>query len=327
MNRRALLIASLAAPVLAASTIACAQSGAWPNRSVRIIVPYAPGGASDIIVRPLSETLERVFGKPFIVENKSGAGGSVGTAAGAVERPDGHSLLVSNTGPLTIWPSMVASIPYDPAKSFSYVTMLAGAPIVCAVRGDGPLKTMADYVAAAKAKPEAVSFGSSGIGSLGHLTGVLFGMETGTQLLHIPFRGAAEAQQAALSGNTDGLWDTVGANVGAIRAGGLRGLGLSAAERIGAVPGVPSVTEVGFPGLVATNWFLLAAPAGLDPAITEKLRAAVQEALGEATAKARLEASGFISLGTPTPAEIAAFVAREGARWGNVVRTAGIKAG
>jgi tripartite-type tricarboxylate transporter receptor subunit TctC len=186
---------------------------------------------------------------------------------------------------------------------------------------------MADYVAAAKAKPEAISFGSSGIGSLGHLTGVLFGMQTGAQLLHIPFRGAAEAQQAALSSNTDGLWDTVGANVGAIRAGGLRGLGLSAAERIGAVPAVPAVTEGGFPGLVATNWFLLAAPAGLDPAITAKLRAAVQEALGEAAARSRLEASGFISLGAPTPAEIAAFVAQEGERWDTVVRTVGIKAG
>jgi tripartite-type tricarboxylate transporter receptor subunit TctC len=322
MNRRSLLLAGLAVPA-----VARAQSGPWPNRPVRIIVPYAPGGASDIIVRPLSETLERVFGKPFVVENKPGAGGSLGTAAGAAERPDGHTLLVSNTGPLTIWPAMVPAIPYDPAKSFSYVTMLAGAPIVCAVRGDGPLKTMEDYVAAAKTKPEAVSFGSSGIGSLGHLTGVLFGMQTGAQLLHIPFRGASEAQQAVLSGNTDGLWDTVGANVGALRAGGLRGLGLSAATRIGAVPAVPSVTELGFPGLVATNWFLLAAPTGLDGGITAKLRAAVQEALGEAVARARLEASGFISLGAPTPAEIAGFVAQEGARWGNVVRTLGIKPG
>ncbi|GGC60724.1 hypothetical protein GCM10011504_43730 [Siccirubricoccus deserti] len=153
---------------------------------------------------------------------------------------------------------------------------------------------------------------------------MLFDMRTGAQLLHIRFRGAAEAQQAALSGNTDGLWDTVGPMSGVLRAGGPRGLGLSAATRGGAVP---SVIEAGFPGLVATNCFLLIASAGLDPAIAAKLRAAVRVALGEVAARARPEASGVIPLGVPMPAEIAAFVAREGERWGNEVRTAGIRPG
>jgi tripartite-type tricarboxylate transporter receptor subunit TctC len=147
------------------------------------------------------------------------------------------------------------------------------------------------------------------------------------QLLHIPFRGAAEAQQAVLSGNTESLWDTVGANAAAIRAGSLRGIGISAQGRITATPEVPTLVEQGFPRVVAINWFLLAAPAGLDPEIGAKLRAAVQEALAAAAARERLEAAGIVSLGTPGPAEIGAFVAQEGARWGSVVRTAGIKPG
>lgn len=324
MLRRMLLTAagSLAAPGLLR-----AQSGPWPSRPVRIIVPYAPGGASDIIVRPLTEGLEKVFGKPFLVDNRTGAGGSVGTAAGAIEKPDGHTLLVSNTGPLAIAPALFPNLNYDPAKSFSWVAMLAGAPIACAVKGDGPIRSMQDYVAAAKAKPEAVSYGSSGVGTLGHLTGVLFGMEAGVQMLHVPFRGAAEAQQAVLSGNTESLWDTVGANAAAIRSGGLRGLGISAEGRIAAVPGVPTLVEQGFPRVVAINWFLLAAPAGLDPEIAARLRVVVQEALSGAVVKERLEAAGIVSLGTPTAAEIGGFVAQEADRWGKVVRSAGIKPG
>lgn len=323
MLRRTLIAA--AAGTLAAPGLLRAQAGPWPNRPVRIINPYAPGGASDIIVRPLTEALERAFGKPFVVDNRAGAGGTVGTGAAALERPDGHTLLVTNTGPLAIAPSLFPNLAYDPGKAFSWIAMLAGAPIVCAVKGDGPHRSIRDYVAAAKAKPEAVSYGSSGVGSLGHLTGVLFGLETGVQLLHVPFRGAGEAQQAVLSGNTDGLWDTVGANAAAIRAGNLRGLGISSQARLPAVPDVATLVEQGFPAMVAINWFLLAAPAGLDPEITAKLRGAVQEALAATAAKERLEATGIASLGTPSPAEIATFVAQETERWGRVVRTAGVK--
>lgn len=323
MQRRHLLLATPG--LLAAPRIASGQAAPWPNRPVRIVNPYAPGGTSDIIVRPLAERLQQRFGQPFVVENRAGAGGTVGTAAVAGERPDGHALLVSNTGPLAVAPALFPSLAYDPAKAFSWITLLGGAPIVCAVKGDGPLKTLPDYIAAAKRGAEAVSFGSSGIGSAGHLTGVLFGMETGTQLLHVPFRGAADAQQAVLSGQTTSLWDTSGANAAAIRAGNLRGLAVSSAERVAALPDVPTVKELGLPGVVSTNWFALCAPAGLDPAIAGRLAAAVQEILAEPPMRERLVNVGVVSLGTPAPAEIAAFVAEEGARWGNVVRRAGVR--
>ncbi len=322
MQRRHLLLSTPA--LLAAPHLASAQ-GTWPNRPVKIINPYAPGGTSDIIVRPLAERLAARFGQPFVIENRAGAGGTVGTAAGAQSAPDGHTLLVSNTGPLAVAPSLFPNLTYDPTKAFAWIAMLGGAPIVCAVKGDGPLKTLPEYIAKAKTRAEEVSFGSSGVGSAGHLTGVLFGMETGTQLLHVPFRGASEAQQAVLSGQTTSLWDTSGANAAAIRAGSLRGLAVSSAERIAALPDVPTVKELGLPGVVSTNWFVVCAPAGTDPAVGARLATAIREILAEPASQERLVNVGVVSLGTPSPTEIAAFVAQEGARWGNVVRTAGVK--
>jgi tripartite-type tricarboxylate transporter receptor subunit TctC len=320
-NRRHLLAAAVAAPFAAP---ALAQSS-WPNRPVRILNPYAPGGASDLIIRPLTERLERAFGRPFVVENKAGAGGTLATGEAARAAPDGHTLLISNTGPLSIAPTLFRSLAYDPSRAFAWISMLAGAPIVCAVKGDGPLASLADYRAMAARRAEEVSFGSSGIGSLGHLTGVMWGMEAGVQMLHVPFRGAAEAQQNVLGGNTTSLWDTSGANAGAIRAGTMRGLAVSSTTRISAMPEVPTLVESGFPGSSSTNWFVLAAPAGLDPAIATRLNAAAQAALAEAELKARLEAVGIVGLGDLTPAQIAAFVAAEAARWAPVVRAAGVQ--
>lgn len=319
--RRQLLAAALASP-LAAPALA---QGAWPNRPVRILNPYAPGGTSDLIIRPLTDRLERAFGRPFVIENKPGAGGTVATAEAARAVADGHTLLVSNTGPLAVAPSLFRSLAYDPGRAFSWVSMLGGAPIVCAVKGDSPLATLADYKAMAARAPETVSFGSSGVGSVGHLTGVMWGMEAGVQMLHVPFRGAAEAQQNVLGGNTTSLWDTSGANAAAIRAGTLKALAVSSPERVSALPEVPTLVQAGFPGSVSTNWFVMAAPAGLDPAIAARLNTELQAGLADAAIKARLESVGVVSLGDLSPARIGAFVAAEAARWAPVVRAAGVQ--
>jgi tripartite-type tricarboxylate transporter receptor subunit TctC len=218
---------------------------------------------------------------------------------------------------------MMDNLSYDPERAFSYISLLGGAPIVCAVKGDSPIRSLADYAEAATARAEAVSYGSSGIGSAGHLTGVLFGMEVGAQMVHRPFRGAAEAQQSGLGGNTTSLWDMSGGNAAAIRAGTMRGLAVSSPTRAGSLAEVPTEIEGGFPGVVSTNWFVLAAPAGLDPAIATKLDDAIQSILAEMPMKERLEAAGVIPLQRTPPAEIAAFVTREKARWTPVVRAAG----
>ncbi len=321
MQRRSFLkvgiFASMAAPAILRA------QGAWPTRPVRIINPYAPGGTSDVVVRALAPLLEREFGQPFVVENRAGAGGALGTAAAVSAPPDGHTLLITNTGPLAVSPFLGTPPSYDAQRSFAYITMFGGAPIVCAVKGDSPMRTMADYAAAARAKPDAVSFGSSGTGSVGHLAGRLWAREAKVELLHVPFKGAGEAEQAVLGSHTTSLWNTVGAHAGGIRGSSLRGLALTSATRIATTPDVPTVIETGYPGVVATNWFLLAGPAGLPGSIIERLRAAITPMLAEPAMVERWVSLGLVSLGNPSPSEIAAFVAAEAARWEPVVRTSG----
>jgi tripartite-type tricarboxylate transporter receptor subunit TctC len=320
MLRRPFLAAPLLA--LAAPRLALGQ-GAWPNRPVRLVNPYAPGGTSDVVVRLLAPMLERVFGQPFVIENRAGAGGAVGTAAVAAAPPDGYSLLITNTGPLAVSPFLAPPPAYDAQRSFSYISMFGGAPLLCAVAGNGPIRSMADYRAAAAARAEAVSFGSSGAGSVGHLAGLLWQREAGVQLLHVPFRGAADAEQAILGGSTTSLWNTVGAHVGGVRGGTLRGLAVTSAERIATLPDVPTIVEAGFPGSVASNWFLLAGPAGMPPEIVARLRVALANAMAEPALRERWVQLGLVSLGDPSPAEIARFVATEAERWGPVVRASG----
>jgi len=324
MQRRSLIAAGLLAPLvpLAAPTPLRAQ-GAWPQRPVRIINPYAPGGTSDVVVRVLAPMMERSFGQPFIVENRPGAGGAVGTAQAAAAPADGYTLLITNTGPLAVSPSLMPAPTYNAQRSFSYISMFGGAPILCAVKGDGPIRTMADYTAAAKARREAVSFGSSGVGSVGHLAGMLWAQEAGVELLHVPFRGAADAEQAILGNSTTSLWNTVGAHTGGVRGGTLRGLAVTSDVRIAAVPDVPTVVEAGFPGSVASNWFLLAGPANLPAEIVGRLRTMLSAAMAEPAMRERWVGLGMVSLGDPTPAEIAGFVEREATRWAPVVRASG----
>ncbi|WP_424811661.1 Bug family tripartite tricarboxylate transporter substrate binding protein [Roseococcus sp. YIM B11640] len=319
MLRRQLLAA---APLMAAPAIVQAQA-AWPNRPVRVIIPFTPGGASDLMMRPVAERLERVLGQSFVIDNRAGGGGAVGLGAAANERPDGYTLLLTTPGPLVLLPQMQANLPYSSARSFTYISLMGGAPIVCAVAGNGPLRDLASYAAAAKRAPDAVSFGSSGIGSMGHLTGVLFGMETGSQLLHAPFRGAPEAQTSVLSGATTSLWDTAAANVAAIRAGNMRGLCVSSAERAAILPDVPTAREAGFPNVVSLNWFLLCGPAGLPDAITERLSAAVTSILAEPGIREKLDSYAFVSAGQVPQPQLAAWVAAEYARWTPVIRASG----
>ncbi len=321
MRRRHLLTASLLAPLAAPTTLRA--QGTWPARPVRIVNPYAPGGTSDLVVRVLAPLLERQFGQPFIVENRPGAGGAVGTALVAAAPADGYTLLVTNTGPLAVSPSLTPAPTYDAQRSFSYITMFGGAPILCAVKGDGPIRTLAEYTTAAKARREAVSFGSSGVGSVGHLAGMLWAQEAGVELLHVPFRGAADAEQSILGNNTTSLWNTVGAHTGGVRGGTIRGIAVTSATRIGALPDVPSIIEAGFPGSVASNWFLLAGPANLPPLILGRLRTALVAMMAEPAMRERWDGLGLVSLGDPDPAEIASFVATEAARWAPVVRASG----
>jgi tripartite-type tricarboxylate transporter receptor subunit TctC len=319
MRRRHLLAT---VPLLALPRLALAQ-GAWPARPIRAINPYPPGGTTDVILRVLAPHLERALGQPFVVDSRPGAGGAVGSAAVAAERPDGHTLLITNTGPLAVAPTLMPNLGYDPARAFSYIHMFGGAPLLCAVAAGSPHRTLADYAAAARRGREAVSFSSSGVGSVGHLAGVLFAMEARAELLHVPYRGAPEAEQGVLGGSVDSLWNTMGAHTGSVRGGTLRGLAVTSERRVAALPDVPTVVEAGFPGSVASNWFLLAGPAGLPAEIVARLRTAIAAAVTEAAIRERFDALGLVSLGDPTPEEMVRFVAAEGARWAPVIRASG----
>lgn len=326
MRRRALLLTTTVATALAAPGLPRAQGagGAWPNRPVRVINPYSPGGTTDVVMRLMAERLERAFGQPFVVESRPGAGGSVGTAYAAAAT-DGHTLLITNTGPLAVAPTAIRGLAYDPASAFTYITLFGGAPLVCAVRADGPIRTLADYAAAARAREEAVSSGNSGVGSMGHLGALVFERASGARLLHVPFRGAPEAQAAVRSGATTSLWDTVGAHAGAIRDGGLRALAFTSAARVPLFPDVPTLAEAGFAAAEpVTNWFLLAGPLGLPGAVAARINATCQAAMAEPAVAERVAALGLVSLGDRAPDEIRAFVLAEGARWAPIVREAGI---
>jgi tripartite-type tricarboxylate transporter receptor subunit TctC len=290
---------------------------------VRVVIPFTPGGASDLMMRPVAERLERVLGQPFVIDNRAGGGGAVGLGATASAAPDGYTFLLTTPGPLVLLPQMQANLPYDAARSFTYVSLIGGAPIVCAVAGNSPTRDLPAYAAAAKHSADSVSFGSSGIGSMGHLTGVLFGMESGAQLLHAPFRGAPEAQTAVLSGSTTSLWDTAAANVAAIRAGNLRGLCVSSAQRAAILPDVPTAREAGFTNVVSLNWFLLSAPAGVSPAIVERLSTAIAAILAEPAVRERLDSYAFVATDPVPQAGLADWVRGEYTRWGPVVRASG----
>jgi tripartite-type tricarboxylate transporter receptor subunit TctC len=319
MHRRTLLAA---AGALALPGLARAQ-GAYPTRPIRVVSPFSPGGTSDGVVRLISPTLERLLGQPVVLDNRPGAGGTVGTAHITAERPDGHSLVLANAGPMAIAQTLFPSLSYDVRRSFSYVMLVGGAPMVVGVRPDSPIRSMQDYLAAARARPEAMSYGSAGIGSVGHLAGMLWAREAGVQLLHVPFRGGGEAEQQVLGGSLGSLWNTLGAHAGSVRGGTLRPLALSSADRMSTFPDVPSIAEVGFPGAVAVNWFVLAGPAGLPEAVVSRLREAFTTALNEPGMPERIAGLGVQPMRDQGPADVQAFVNREVERWAPIVRASG----
>jgi tripartite-type tricarboxylate transporter receptor subunit TctC len=325
LRRTFLKGAAAAGAMLAGPSVGVSLAQSWPSKPVRVVNPYTPGGTTEVIMRLMMERLEKAFGQPFVLEHRPGAGGSVGSGYVAGEPADGHTLLISNTGPLAVGPTLFPNLNYDVSKSFTYVTMFGGAPILLAVKGDSPIKTVADYIEATKKGPEAVSYGSSGVGSVGHLAGVLFMQEAKTKFKHIPYRGAPEAQQGVISGEITSLWDTIGAHAAQVKAGGLRALALSGPARIAIVPDVPTLKELGFPGAVATNWFLLAGPAKLSRDIAAKINDVCQKALLEPVVRERLDGIGLAPLGNMSSEQIQSFVNEETKRWAPVVNASGSK--
>jgi len=320
MKRIVLCFLSLLA--VAVSTLAQAQS--FPQRPVRIVVPFPPGGGVDITARAIAAELAKQFGQPVTVENRPGAGGNIAAAEVAKASPDGHTLFLTLNALHAISPVLYSKLPFDALKDFAWVTTLVQFNNVLVTRADGPANSVQDLVAQAKAQPGKITFASSGNGTNLHLTGELFKMRAGVDLVHVPYKGSGPAMTDLLGGQVQVMFETIPAAISHIRGGKLKALGVTGASRSPLFPQVPTIAESGLPGFEVQSWYGLVAPAATPKDIVARLNA---EAVKGANAKAfhdRLEPLGFEVI-TGTPERMGEMVKADAARWAPVVKASGAK--
>ena len=295
---------------------------AWPTRPVKIIVPFAPGGTADLLGRLVAQKLAEQLKTSFIVENRPGAGGAIGSDLAAKAPPDGHTLLVSGIASHVIAPMLPQGTPYDPLRDFTHIALFGGPPAVLAVHPSVQAKDLREFVLLAKSKP--LSYGSPGNGTQGQLVAELFKQRAGIDIQHVPYKGASGAVSDLIAGHIPVVSTTLTTAASQIRAGRARGLAVSAASRLAEFPDIPTYAEMGYPDLVATVWFSLSGPANLPADIVERLNAEVNRALELPEVRERLKPEGIVPsrLGA---GEFSAFVADELRRWGPVVRASGAK--
>ncbi len=302
---------------------------AWPTKPVRIVVPFAPGGTTDLLARAIAPDLSRAFGQPFIVDNRAGAGGNVGAEAVAKSPGDGYTLLMGTVGTHGINQSIYSRLPYDPVKDFVPITLVAGVPNVMVMNADKAkalgIQNVRDFIRYARANPGKLNMASSGNGTSIHLAGELFKSMSGTFMLHIPYRGSGPALLDMVSGNMDVMFDNLPSSMPQIKAGKLKAFAVTSAQRSAALPDVPTVEEAGgLKGFDATSWFGLLAPAGTPPDVVNRLQQEVAKALNTPAIKERLLAQGAIPSGN-TPQEFARFIDSEIRKWAVVVKASGAK--
>ena len=300
------------------------QALAWPEKPVRIIVPFAPGGSADTLGRLVAQKMSEHLKASFVVENRAGAGGAVGSELAARAAPDGYTLVVSGIASHVIAPLLPQGTPYDPVRDFTHVALFGGPPAVLAVNPSMEAKDLREFVALAKAKPGALSYGSPGNGTQGQLVAELFKQRAGIQMVHVPYKGAANAVTDLIAGHIQVVSTTLTTAATQIRAGRARGLAVSAPSRLPDFPDIPTYAEMGYPDLVATVWFSLSGPANLPGDIVSRLNAEVNRALELPEVRERLKVEGV----EPNPMnarEFNAFVAEELKRWAPVVKASGAK--
>jgi len=317
-----LLLSSLLLVVAAASALA---QGNYPDRPVRIIVPFPAGGPADALARIVGERLAQSLGKPFVIENKAGAGGNIGMEQGARAAPDGYTLTLAPVGNLTVAPALYAKLPYDPVKDFAPITVLAVVPNVLIVHPSVPAKTVAELVALAKAKPGSLNYASPGNGSIPHLAAELFKRVAGVDVVHVPFNRVAPATNAVLSGEVQMFFAQSSSALPQWRAGKVVALGVATRKRLASAPELPTIAEQGFPDFEATSWYGLVAPAGTPSSIVERLHGEIVRALALPEVRERIAGLGAETVGN-SPSEFAAMQKAEAARWIKIAREANIHA-
>ncbi len=310
------LLTSLLLSVAASSTV---MAQAWPTaKPVSLLVPFPPGGSSDAIARTLGAKLQESLGGSFVVDNRGGAGGTIGTAAAKRSAPDGYTVLVTSLGPLVIGPHLLKNVGYDPTKELDYITVAVQAPNVLVVPAASPHKTLADVLTLLKAEPGKMSFASSGNGSSDHITAELFWQQTGTSGMHIPYKGGGPVMTDLLGNQVDASFMNINAALPQIKAGKLRALGITSAKRSPVLPDVPTTDELGIKGLQVYSWQGVAAPKGLPADIKAKLHGAIVAALNAPDVKPKLLEQGF-EIVANTPQQFTTFQAAEFDRWKKVI--------
>lgn len=326
VTRRHLLGAGLA---LAMPRLARAQSGTaseWPARPLRMVVPYPPAGGTDVISREIGNRLASATGWTVVIENRPGAGGNIGLDVVARAEPDGYTIGMGQAANLAINPSLYRNMPFDPLTDLATVSTIAQQPNVLVVRKDAPWADLTALVEDAKRRPGALTVGHSGAGTTGHLSGEMFARRAGIDIVVVPYVGAAPVLTDMLGGRIDMFFANPLAARGTLEAGSVRGLAVTSLERMRAMPDIPTVAEMGYPGYEAVNWTGVVAPARTPDAIVGRLNEVLREVLRHPAVLARLASDGSEPMGS-TPQEFSAFLRREHKKWGDVIREASIRLG
>ena len=331
-NRRLALVGIGQVAIIIVASICCGDAlaqAAWPAKPVKIVVPFAPGGTTDLLARAMATELSKAFPQPVIVDNRAGAGGNLGADVVAKSPADGYTLLMGTVGTHGINKSLYSKMPYDPQKDFAPITLVAGVPNVMVMNAEAAkakgIATVKDFIKYAKANPGKLNMASSGNGTSIHLAGELFKSMTGTFMTHIPYTGSGPALLGLLSGNVDVMFDNLPSALPQIRSGKLTGFAVTSAQRSGAIPELPTIEEAGqLKGFDASSWFGLLAPAGTPPEVVNRVQQEVAKALASPAVKEKLLAQGAIPSGN-SPQEFAKFIDAEIKKWAPVVKASGAK--